>query len=269
VTTILRAFPAFLRAGIGTMLQYRAEILLWAIWGLVNPAVLYAMWRAAAASQPNGQVAGFSRGELAAYFFAIMIVGHMTTAWDTYEMGFQVRTGKLSPQLLRPILPIWSAMANNLAYKVSTLLFVAPMWALCAWLLEPSLRAPPWQVALGVVSIVLAGALNFMLGYIVALIAFWTPKLDAVGEVYFGISVILGGRFSPLEALPGPVYAVARVLPFRWMFAYPAELVSGKMTDHGQIVSGLAMQLAWLLALIVLFRIVWEAAVKRYTAVSG
>lgn len=269
MTTILRAFPAFLRVYIGVMLQYRGEIILWAIWGLVNPAVLFAMWSAAAEGRPDNQIAGFSRGELAAYYFTIMIIGHLSTAWDTYEMGYRIRSGELSSKLLRPILPIWEAMANNMAYKIATLGFLAPMWAICFWLYAPDFRAPAWQIALGVLSIILAGVLNFVLGYVVALIAFWTPKLDAVGEVYFGLSMFLGGRFCPREALPGPVLWLAELLPFRWMFAFPAELTMGKMTDTGQIASGLAMQLIWLAALVVVFRISWQAAVKRYSAVSG
>ena len=268
MTTVLRAFPAFLRAGIGTMLQYRGEILLWAIWGLVNPLVLYAMWTAAATGA-GGSIAGYSRGELAAYFFAIMIIGHVSTAWDTYEMGFQVRTGKLSPQLLRPILPIWAALANNVAYKIATLAFLAPMWTLCAFILRPQIHAPAWQIAFGVLTIAMAGILNFIMGYTVALIAFWTPKLDAVGEVYFGVAMFLGGRFAPLAMLPNQVYWIAKFLPFRWMFGYPAEVISGRITDPTQIAIGFLMQCAWLAGLVILFRIVWEAAVRRYTAVSG
>ena len=268
MTILLRAFPAFFRAHLGTMLQYRGEILLWAVWGLVNPAVLYAMWSAAAQGS-GGTIAGFSPGELAAYFFAIMIIGHTTTAWDTYEMGFQVRTGKLSPQILRPILPIWSALASNMAYKVATFAFVAPMWALFAWVVRPTFHAPAWQVALAVLTIILAGLLNFVLGYVVALVAFWTPKLDAVGEVYFGVAVILGGRFSPLGTFPRPIYLLARILPFRWMYSYPAELLTGKIVGFGPIFGGLAAQLAWLIGVVIVFRIAWQAAVKRYTAVSG
>ncbi|HKQ48764.1 MAG TPA: ABC-2 family transporter protein [Phycisphaerae bacterium] len=269
MTTIVRAFPAFLRVYIGVMLQYRGEIILWAIWGLVNPAVLYAMWSAAAEGRPDGQIAGFSKGQLAAYYFAIMVIGHVTTAWDTYEMGYRIRSGELSAKLLRPILPIWESMANNLAYKIATLGFLAPMWAICFWLYAPDFRAPPWQITVGIFTIVLAGALNFVLGYVVSLIAFWTPKLDAVGEVYFGLSMFLGGRFSPMLALPGAVLSFAWALPFRWMFAFPAEVLTGKMTDTGQIATGLAMQLVWLAGLVILFRVGWAAAVKRYSAVSG
>lgn len=275
----LRAFLAYLRAGVALMLQYRGEILLWAIWGLVNPAVLYAMWSAAAESNPDGAVAGFSRGDLAAYYFMIMIVGHLTTAWDAYEMGYFIRSGKLSPLLLRPVLPIWQAMAGNLSYKLATLAFVVPMWGVFAWVIKPTFHAEPWQLALGAIAVVFAGVLNFLLGYVVSLIAFWAVKLDAVGEVYFGLGMFLGGRFAMLEALPPSIRYVAEVLPFRWMYAFPTQLLTGRgyqpagagVAEIGvaEALAGLGVQLAWIIFVIAAFRVLWTAAVKRYTAVSG
>jgi ABC-2 type transport system permease protein len=266
---IVRTFLAYLRAGIGVMLQYRGEILLWAVWGLVNPAVLYAMWSSAAQGNADGMVAGFTRGQIAAYYFIIMIVGHFTTAWDTYEIGYLVRTGKMSPLLLRPILPIWKAMADNVAYKVSTLMFVVPMWCLFAWLVSPEFHTAPWQLALGMVALVLAGVLNFILGYTVALIAFWVTKLDAVGEVYFGLGVLVGGRFAPLDALKQPLLWVAEVLPFRWMYAFPTELLIGRTTSQSEALAGIVWQGIWIVGVFAAFRVLWGAAVKQYAAVSG
>jgi ABC-2 type transport system permease protein len=269
VRVVLRSFAAFLRAAVGTMLQYRGEIILWAIWGLINPAVLYAIWSAAAESNVDQTLAGFSRGQFAAYYFCIMIIGHFTTAWDAYELGYLIRSGSLSPQLLRPILPIWSALAANMAYKITTLAFVGPMWALFFWIVRPTFEAATWQIVLGIVATMLAGLLNFLLGYVVALVSFWSPKLDAVGEAYFGIGMIFGGRFAPLAALPGILYQAAYILPFRWMYAFPAELMMGKIKTPAEALSGLTIQLVWLLGIVFVFRFGWKAAVKHYSAVSG
>ncbi len=266
---ILRSFVAFLRAAIGVMVQYRGEIVLWAIWGLINPAVLYTMWSAAAESNVDQTLAGYDRGQFAAYYFCIMIIGHVTTAWDAYELGYFIRTGSLSPKLLRPILPIWESIAQNLAYKIVTLAFVAPAWTLFYMFVKPTFVAAPWQIGLGVIAVMMAGALNYLLGYVVALVAFWTPKLDAVGETYFGMAMMFGGRFAPLATMPPILHEIAMVLPFRWMFAFPAELLMGRITSLNEALSGIGIQIAWLAGIIVMFRIVWAAAVKRYTAVSG
>lgn len=269
MTHVVRAFLAYLRAAIGVMFQYRGEILLWAIWGLINPAVLYAMWSSAAEGNPGGEAAGFTRGQFAAYYFIIMIVGHLATAWDVYEMGYMIRTGKLSPLLLRPILPIWKSLAENVAYKIATLLFVVPMWCIFAWLVTPTFDTAMWQFGLGAAAVLLAAALNFILGYVVSLVAFWVTKLDALGEVYFGLGMFLGGRFAPLDALPEPVRWIADGLPFRWMFAFPAELLMGRITSQTEALAGIGIQAAWIVCIIVAFKILWTVAVKRHAAVSG
>ena len=269
MTRVLRAFFAYLRSGVQTMFQYRAEIVLWAIWGLVNPAVLYAMWSSAAESNPDHTAAGFSRGQFAAYYFVMMIVGHLAAAWDVYEMGYMIRSGQFSSQLLRPLLPMWKSIADNLSYKIATLIFVVPMWFVFAWIVKPEFTTAGWQLALGLVALLLGSVLNFLLGYLVSLIAFWATKLDAMGEVYFGLGMFLGGRFAPLEALPGPVYWAASTLPFRWMFAFPSELLMGRMTSVSQAVEGIAIQAAWIVAVAVAFKFCWRVALKRYTAVSG
>jgi ABC-2 type transport system permease protein len=81
--------------------------------------------------------------------------------------------------------------------------------------------------------------------------------------------MMFGGRFAPLEALPPILHVLANAMPFKWMFAYPAELLMGKVTSPGEAFLGIGAQLAWLAGIAVAFRIGWAAAIKRYTAVSG
>ena len=71
------------------------------------------------------------------------------------------------------------------------------------------------------------------------------------------------------HALPGPILWVAKVLPFRWVYAFPAELLMGKTASGSEALSGIAWQVVWLLGIFVGFRGLWKAAVKRYAAVSG
>jgi ABC-2 type transport system permease protein len=119
------------------------------------------------------------------------------------------------------------------------------------------------------VAVALAVSLSFIMGYVVALFAFWATKLDALGEVYFGLGMFLGGRFAPLDALPPPVYWAAWVCPFRWVYAFPVELLMGRITSLQAALTGIVIQLVWLVVCVVGFRLLWTVAVKRYTAVSG
>lgn len=266
---VLRAFQAYVKTGVALMFQYRGEIILWSIWGLVNPAVLYLMMKAAAEGASDGRMAGRDPAQLAAYYFAIMVIGHLTAAWDTYEMSWMIRSGRMSALLLRPILPMWKSLADNLSYKIATMAFVLPMWLLFVWWVRPAFEAHAWQVALGVVAVLLAFILNYVACYLVALISFWATKLDAIGEIYFGLVMFMGGRLFPLEALPRLLRVCADVLPFRWMTAFPADLVIGHVVTLREALAGIAAQIGWLAAAILAFRFMWAAALRRHAAVGG
>lgn len=264
---VLPALAAQLRASIAQMVQYRGEVALWAVWGVVYPAVALAMWNAAAQGAQGGRIRDFTSEHFAAYFFLTMIVGHLSAAWDVHEMGWMVRSGRLSPALLRPILPMWSSISDNIAYKVVTLAILLPIWVLVAILVEPRFDGGPVDYALGALAALLGAALHYVWQYNLALVAFWSTRTNAIGEFWFGGTLLFGGRMAPLALLPGTLQWVAALLPFKWIVWFPVEVTMGRL-DASNIAAGFLFQLFWLAAAIAVFRWAWPASLRRYSAVG-
>lgn len=266
---LLRAGAALWRVSVAEMLQYRGELALWAIWGIVYPLVALAMWNAAIVGGQGAEtIHGFGPREFAAYFLMTMIAGHFVTAWDTYEMGYLVRSGALSPQLLRPLLPIWRSVCDNVAYKVVTLIILVPCWLLVAWFTQPRIQVGPAQLAAGTLALGLGAAISYLWGYNLALVAFWSTRTDALAECWFGASLILGGRLAPLDLLPTPLQFLANVMPIKWAIWFPAEVLMGRISGS-TLLSGLLWQAGWILAAVVVFQFLWRAGLKRYSAVGA
>ncbi len=80
--------------------------------------------------------------------------------------------------------------------------------------------------------------------------------------------LFLSGQFAPLTLFPLPVQIIADILPFRWLIGYPIELVTGRLTLNEALI-GLGAQAAWLIISYILFRTVWRAGVKIYSAVGA
>jgi len=197
-----------------------------------------------------------------------MIVGHVATAWDVYEMGWLVRSGEMSPKLLRPLLPIWESMTGNIAYKTLTLVLLIPIWLVVAWFNAPRFGASTGQLLLGCVASLLGAAIAFLWGYIAALASFWVTKMDSVSETWFAASLFLGGRIAPLDVLPAPLQWLAAILPFKWALGFPSEALIGRHSI-GQLAVGVICQVAWLAGGVIAFRFAWRAAIKRYSAVGA
>lgn len=269
----LTLYRANLKLGIASMLQYRFAILIWAVWGFVGPLISLAVWTAVSGSN-NGAVikgaagAGFTRADFAAYFLLFMIFGHLTMSWDAFEFAFRVRDGNLSPKLLKPMHPIHGDVAYNLAFKLTTSVMIFPVWVLLYVLLRPTPPPSIGGVLLAVSALVLAGIMRYLIQYALAVIAFWTTRVEAINQLYFTVDSFLSGRIAPLALLPGWMGTLAVWSPFRSMGAFPVDLALGRVAPD-QILPGFALQIVWIGFAVVLFRKLWAAGIKQYSAVGA
>lgn len=267
----LKVYQANLKVAIAQMLQYRFAILIWAVWGFVGPLISLAVWSAvskgtAITNHANG--ASFSQRDFAAYFLVYMIVGHLTMSWDAFEFAFRIQSGSLSPRLLKPLHPVHADIAANIAFKLCTSLMVLPAWILLFVLLHPTPPHSLGSLLLAVPAIVLAGLMRYIWQYSLAVIAFWTTRVEAINQFYFALDSFLAGRIAPLALMPGWLGLIAYYSPFRGMGSFPVELVLGRVPAV-QILPGFALQLFWLGVGILVLRVLWEAGIKQYSAVGA
>jgi ABC-2 type transport system permease protein len=254
-------------ASLAVQFQYRGAQVIWLLFFVLQPVLYLSIWSTVARST-GGQVGGYEPRALAGYFLCSMWLIHLTFNGVLVFFEARVRRGDFSPLLLRPIHPIVADIADNLAYKVLTLplLGVASVGLVIAF--RPLLAPPPWAVALAAPALLLAFVVRFLTTWIVALSAFWFVRSQAVIQAYLLLLLFLGGQAAPLGVLPVWAQAIAWVSPFRWMLAFPTELLIGRL-GPSEAMTGLGMQLLWTAASLVLLRCCWRLSARRYTAVGG
>jgi ABC-2 type transport system permease protein len=250
-----------------SFIQYRAALVIWLIGHVLEPLIYLVVWSTVSRSS-GGSVGGYTASDFAAYFIVLMIVNHVTYTWIMYEYEYRVRQGTLSFELLRPVHPIHSDIADNVTSKLITLPGMLVIAGILAVFFRPSFRAVPWAMAAFVPAVLLAFIVRFITEWTLALAAFWTTRVSAMNQIYFMAMLFFSGQLAPLELLPQPVRVIAFVLPFRWTIGFPTELLLGRLTP-AQALTGLGMQTAWLAAALVLMRIVWRAGLRVYSAVGA
>jgi ABC-2 type transport system permease protein len=220
------------------------------------------------AQSNSGLVGGYAPQDFAAYFLATMWIIHLTFNGVLVFFEARVRRGDFSALLLRPIHPIAADIADNLAYKAITVPFLGLATVALVIAFRPRLEPSALALAAFVPALLLAFVIRFFNGWTVALAAFWLTRTHAVTQAYLLLLLFLGGQAAPLALLPGWVQTIAWWSPFRWILAFPAELVLGRLTPD-EIWTGLGMQLLWTILSVVLLGQCWRAAARRYTAVGG
>ena len=197
----------------------------------------------------------------------LTLVNQITGGWHMWEFQFRVQQGQFSFLLLRPVHPIHGDLAENLAHKAVMQVVLLPVLGALALVFGPRFAFDPWSLALFLPALALAFALRFVVEWTLALACFWTTRIMAVNQTYFGVLFFLSGRVAPVELLPEGMQWVAAALPFRWMVAFPVELALGRLAP-AEIATGLAAQALWLGIASLGLAALWPRALRRFSAVG-
>ncbi|MBN1659205.1 MAG: ABC-2 family transporter protein [Anaerolineae bacterium] len=256
---------ALIKATWSSWLQHRGFFYLVAFSWMIPLLVYLFVWSTAAS---EGDVGGLTQGEVVGYYVVLILVNQFTFSTNNWTVGDAIRYGQYNYLLLRPMSPVFDAVASEVAVKVVFMTFAVPLAAVLALILRPEIEITPGGAAAFVPALVMAWALRWLWGFWLAILAFWATRADALLSLQESLVFLLGGQIAPPALLPGTMQTLAGVLPFRYMVAFPVEVLTDQLTP-AQVATGFAWQAGWLLFTAGLFALLWRAGLKRYAAVGG
>ncbi|MBN2548080.1 MAG: ABC-2 family transporter protein [Anaerolineales bacterium] len=263
--SIHRGGIALVKATWASWLQHRSFFFLLAFGWMIPPLIYLLVWSTAAADHPVG---GLTRGQFVAYYLVLILVNQLTYSQSNWTVGDLIRYGQMNTLLLRPLHPLYDALASEIASKVVYMVFDIPVVALLALWLRPELQVTPLAAAAFILSLLLAWLLRFFWGYWLALLAFWAARADALLSLQDALIFLLAGQVAPVQLLPGILRQAAVFLPFRYMVGFPVEVLTGQVTGP-DLATGFLLQLGWLALALGLSAAAWRLGLRRYSAVGG
>lgn len=244
------------------MLQYRAELLLWALAGSM-PFIMMGVWMEAARSGHFGK----TPEDMARYFISVFVMRQLTAVWVIYNFEEDMVSGKLSPQLLMPMDPGWRYLSSHLAERGARLPFVLVMLVIFFLVYPQALWTPsPWAVLLALVLSQVGFLLRYITQYCVAMLTFWTERAMAIEHFYFLIFTFLSGVIAPLETFPAPLREAVMWTPFPYIVYVPAAILTGAEIP---LLKTFVVTGTWLVLLTILNRWLWRMGLKRYSGMGA
>jgi ABC-2 type transport system permease protein len=261
----LRAIPTLVRVGFAEAVAYRAEMLVWLL-STTMPLVMLALMRAVAREAPIGR---FGEADFTAYYLAALVVRLTTGAWVIWELNFEIRQGTLGFRLLRPVHPLVAFACENVGAMPLRLVAAVPIVAVALWVTGTSrVTHDPVLLAAFVLSLVGAWLITFLAMTIIGALAFWVESSGSLFETWLGLFGVFSGYLIPLELFPPWLATAARFLPFRYMLAFPTEMVIG-LTPRHVALGELAVQWLFVALLGAASAATWRLGVRRFAAFGG
>lgn len=256
------------------MMEYRAEIVLWMLSGIL-PFILMGVWVKAAG---EADFAGLAPADFARYFLAVFLVRQVGVVWVLWDFEQHVLKGWLSPFLLQPMDPAWRFFAGHVGERGTRAPFVVLMIVFFFLLYPQALvthtgawwTPSPRYFALGLAAAGAAFILRYLMQSAMAMFAFWTERVSNFEQIIFILQIFLSGSIAPLEVYPPAVRAVIHYTPFPYLIYFPAKLLTSTASDEvPDIAWGFAMLALWSAILWVLYRWLWRIGLKRYSAMGA
>ena len=259
---LLRKVGALLSVYYAYMLEYRAELFLWALSGSL-PIILMGVWIQAST---NGSF-GLEAADFARYFISVFVVRQFTIVWVIWEFEKEVVEGKLSFALLQPIDPVWRHVAMHLSERLARIPFTLMLMCLFFLLYPEALWIPNLtNLLLCALATAIAFALRFLIQYTFALFSFWVERAAAIEQFWFLFYLFLSGYIAPLEVFPPLIREIALWTPFPYLIYFPAAIIIGLPVNLWR---GSLVMLVWGVFFFILNRWLWRLGLKQYSGMGA
>jgi len=231
--------------------------------GLLRIAVLVALYG------ERQEVAGISISGAITFTGLTQAVIAYLSLFSWYDIMNSISTGDIASDLLKPMgyFPYW--MARDLGRAIAQLLLRGFPILAAYWLIfditTPSnlIQWFGWIAAL-----ILAWLVSFSWRFLVNLVGFWVPNAIGIGRMVFILSWFLSGFMMPLRYFPEWFVRLCYMTPFPHTINAVVETFLGLLSPQ-EILSTLAGQAFWALALWFMGQLVYQAGVRRLVIQGG
>jgi len=210
-----------------------------AVFGIIFSTVFLALY---ADRGRDEAVAGFTLTDTLTYVWLSQAMLMVIGVFGTWDIAQGVRSGDIVSDLSKPFNFFFYWLSRDLGRAACQVLVrFVPTLAIGAALYDLGLPADPVRWCLFTVALTLAVLVSFTIRFLLNLAAFWTTDVQGVRYLQFSVVNLLSGVLIPVAFFPGPLRAVAEVLPFRAMMMTPIDIALGQ----GAAAPALALQAGW------------------------
>src|SRR5438105_4680561 len=105
-------------------LAYKAATIIWVLADTQAALIMPAIWLAAYGG--SGRIFGMDPGTLVTYYLTTLLLSQFIVCHLMWDIGFEIREGMFTGQLLRPFSIFWLNAARNTSWRVIKLFLFIP-----------------------------------------------------------------------------------------------------------------------------------------------
>lgn len=231
--------------------------------GIIMSAVMIALYHV------RPVTAGYSLRDALSYIWTAQALIMVVLPFGWQDLMLTIRTGEVVNDLSKPCDFFLYWCSRELGRAVYYFFFRGlPTYiaGLLLFGLEPGANWLAFPVFL--ICLTLGAMSGVVFRVLLNLVAFWLLEARAVITLGLTTAQFFTGNYLPVVFFPTWLYILASWLPFNGMINAPTQVFLGKLGGSG-LLFDLALQLGWLLILIIVVRLITAVATRRVVVQGG
>ncbi len=262
----MRRYFALIQLWFIKALEYRAELVVWAILTLLNTVILLAIWISVFRGQTS--VNGYQVGQIMQYFLLVTVINGVTASHFEGWRSQEVREGKIDHYLTKPISYPLQVLLADIGNRLFYLTLILPITFLVYYVFSLSFNLgtvafTPLVIAQFIFLLGVGYLIEFSCAMIAVLLSFWFEGAEGLEHFKWITISLFSGFMIPLEFMPGWLRSAVDILPLKYMYAIPIQVIQQRVTLR---ITDF-MYIFFFLAVIFFFqRWLWQKATAKYTS---
>ncbi len=215
----------------------------------------------------NTEVNGYTLKGITTYYALTFTLRQLTNSKDiTRRISYNIRYGTLSTFLLQPIdftLHYFFRLFTQVGFQT-----LVPFMMVFGLTFFAGVLETPKNFGFFVLSTFFGALITFLFYAITGCIAFWTIQSWGINSMIGRITSVLSGALIPLSFFPQYLQNINDFFPFKHMSYTAISIYIGNLTGTA-IYTNLLLQIWWILVLYVIYKIIWNKALRKYDSVGG
>jgi ABC-2 type transport system permease protein len=228
------AYPAATWAGILTN----------SVFGFIQAYVLLALF------ETRDAIGGYDAAATLTYVWLTQAMLATVGIFGDADFAQRIQRGDVATDLIRPVHPLRAGLSADFGRALYHALFRGlPPLVVGALVFDLTAPSNPLVWLVFLVSVGLAIAVSFAFRFLYNLAAFWLLDYRGAMRIAVAVAAFFSGFLIPVRFFPDWLQTIAYATPFPSILQLPVDVFVGASTGT-ELVTTLAMQLGWLIALL-------------------
>jgi len=244
------------------IVEQRARSFVWLLVTAINPLIYILFWK--------GTIRGAQFSLIVTYYVLVTIMGAFLMSHIEGDIAVNdIQYGQLTSYLVKPLSYYWKKLYEELPYRVLQGFFGICILVMLTKVFKLSIQITntPNILLMSVCVMIMAFFIAYTFKAVLGLLAFWFVDVDGLFHLSEIIIILFAGYIMPIDMMPKAWYQAAQIMPFSSMIYYPIIVLQGQL-NVAEIWSVLAKQSFWLIFFLIIYLIVWQRGIRKFTALG-